>query len=283
MSRFSFTYADDADKTPRQYDEDGDVIVKRKRSDAIEIEHQKSTDLTLVGLQVWRGALILADFIFHNRHKFVSRNILEMGSGVGLTSIVAAIHSERNVCCTDIDTGGILQLISKNVLRNKRLMSKCQVNVMPLDFSDRNWTTELQTCVRQADIILAADGRYSLVNLCSLEKHHNAHFDCIAFLEILVIYDDDITDAFVKTLAQILDPDNYNTQRNKEIYIALEKRYVFTLAELETSAPCYEYFLHVIEPIRRRNGWKLETISIDFPQYFEYERARDLVLMKLYL
>lgn len=98
-----------------------------------------------------------------------------------------------------------------------------------------------------------------------------------------VIYDDDITDEFIHTLAQILDPADYNVQRNKEIYIALEKRYVFTLSELDTSAPCYEYFLRTIEPLRVRNGWKMETISIDFPQYFEYGRVRDLVLLKLYL
>lgn len=98
-----------------------------------------------------------------------------------------------------------------------------------------------------------------------------------------MIYDDDITDEFIHTLVQILDPTKYNVQRNKEIYIALEKRYVFTLAELDTSAPCYEYFLRAIEPIRSSNGWKLELIPITFPQYFEYERVRDLVLMKLSL
>lgn len=134
------------------------MIVKRKRRGSIEIEHQKSTNLTLVGLQVWRGALILADFLFDNRHKFANRNIFEMGSGVGLSSIAAAIHSERNVCCTDIDIGGIMRLIEANVKRNKRLMPKCQLNVMPMDFSDRNWSPELQSRVRDAEIILAADG-----------------------------------------------------------------------------------------------------------------------------
>lgn len=48
-------------------------------------EHLKATDLTLVGLQVWRGALLLADYIFHNRNEFEDKQILELGSGVGLT------------------------------------------------------------------------------------------------------------------------------------------------------------------------------------------------------
>lgn len=164
VSRFSFTYPTDDDvgdeaRSSAHLDVDGDVIVKRKRRDAIEIEHLKSTDLTMVGLQVWRGALILADFLFHNRQKFGGQNILEMGSGVGLSSIAAAIHSKQNVCCTDIDLGGILQLIGTNVLRNRRLIPKCEVNVMPMDFSDRNWSNELQQYVRDAEIVLAADGR----------------------------------------------------------------------------------------------------------------------------
>lgn len=52
------------------------------------IEHHKATDLTLVGLQVWRGALLLADYIFHNRNEFHDKRILELGSGVGLTGVL---------------------------------------------------------------------------------------------------------------------------------------------------------------------------------------------------
>lgn len=70
-------------------DSDGDLIVRRKRRATIAIEHKKSTDLTLVGLQVWRGALVLADFLFHNRKKIATKRLLELGSGVGLTSIAA--------------------------------------------------------------------------------------------------------------------------------------------------------------------------------------------------
>lgn len=73
-------------------DTDGDLIVARKRRGTIAIEHQRSTVLTLVGLQVWRGALILADFLFHNRKKFASKKLLELGSGVGLTSIAAGME-----------------------------------------------------------------------------------------------------------------------------------------------------------------------------------------------
>lgn len=57
------------------------------------------TSLDLVGLQVWRGALLLADFLLHsslqgketgiNIQK--SDHVIELGAGTGLTSVVAAM------------------------------------------------------------------------------------------------------------------------------------------------------------------------------------------------
>uniref|UniRef100_A0A182SGD3 Methyltransferase-like protein 22 n=1 Tax=Anopheles maculatus TaxID=74869 RepID=A0A182SGD3_9DIPT len=77
-----------SETTPKpsiKLDKDGDLDVERKRKGAIEIEHRKSTRLDLVGLQIWRGALLLADYIMHNERKFKNAHILELGSGVGLT------------------------------------------------------------------------------------------------------------------------------------------------------------------------------------------------------
>lgn len=98
-----------------------------------------------------------------------------------------------------------------------------------------------------------------------------------------MIYDNDITDYFVKTLERILDPNDCNASKDKEIYVALEKRYVFTIADLDTMAPCYEHFIQCFNEIRKKNNWKLNLVDTDFPQYFEYERSKDLILMKLYL
>lgn len=97
-----------------------------------------------------------------------------------------------------------------------------------------------------------------------------------SFLHVLVIYDDDLTDGLIATIEKILAP-----PAKRCIYIALEKRYVFTVADLESLAPCYEYFLTGIEKLRHRKGWSLVSIPIDFPQYFQYERVKELVLLKL--
>lgn len=61
-------------------------------------EHKKSTILSEVGFQVWRGAFLLNDFILSNRDLFSNKTILELGSGVGLTSILASVVAKKVVC-----------------------------------------------------------------------------------------------------------------------------------------------------------------------------------------
>ena len=61
-------------------------------------EHKKSTVLSEVGLQVWRGAFLLNDFILNNRPLFSNKKVIELGSGVGLTSILASVYAKRVIC-----------------------------------------------------------------------------------------------------------------------------------------------------------------------------------------
>lgn len=162
VSCFSFTYPPDisSENATTQIDSDGDLIVQRKKRSSIEIEHLQSTNLDLVGLQVWRGALLLADFLFHNRIELSDKYILEMGSGVGLTSIAASIFTKKRIICTDIDIGGILKLIRGNVNRNVALMSdNNRIDVMELNFNNHQWTANLMNAMKKTDVVLAADGK----------------------------------------------------------------------------------------------------------------------------
>lgn len=48
-------------------------------------------------MQVWRSALLMGDFILENKNIFTcDQVVLELGSGVGLTGIVAAM------CCKEV-------------------------------------------------------------------------------------------------------------------------------------------------------------------------------------
>ncbi|XP_067612629.1 methyltransferase-like protein 22 [Eurosta solidaginis] len=261
LSKFKFTYPPEVDAETTitlhngiNTDKDGDLVVKRKahakRSGVIQIEHSEATELRLVGLQVWRGALLLADYIFHKHEEFCNMSVLELGAGVGLTSIAAAIYSS-NVVCTDVNVGGILDLIRANIKHNTELFKiPNSINVLEFDFLQplQDYSGELLETIDNCDVVVAAD----------------------------VIYDDTLTDAFINVMDTLFERGNL-IRKGKTIYIALEKRYVFTLAEMDTVAPMFEYFLRK----SMHKSWKIEYIATDFPQYFEYERSRHLVMLKV--
>ncbi|CAH0694012.1 unnamed protein product [Spodoptera exigua] len=233
------------------YDDDDDLDIERPQKEFIRIEHSSKTKIALVGLQVWRGAFLLGDWLIHLglKGELTNRSVLELGAGTGLTSFVAALYAKK-VICTDINMGGILDLIKLNAKYNKKLV-KSQFKVMPLDFTDTAWSPALLTEIKQASIIIAAD----------------------------VIYDDDLTAAFVSTIQKIL-----NTEPPKTLYMVLEKRYVFTIEHLDSVAPCYETFLTLLDKVKTENAhstWNIQQLPLDFPKYFTYDRVKDLVLWKI--
>ena len=66
---------------------------------------------------------------------------------------------------------------------------------------------------------------------------------------------------------------------SRTAYVALEKRYVFTIQDLESVAPMYEEFLRCIA--RRKLDWTIEQVDIDFPQYLTYDRVNEMILMRI--
>ncbi|KOC63947.1 Methyltransferase-like protein 22 [Habropoda laboriosa] len=226
------------------HDNDDDIDIDRQQRGKLFIEHHISTELQYVGLQVWRGALLLADYILSNPDLFKDKIVLELGAGVGLTSIIASFLAEK-VICTDIDIKGILKLIRCNFMRNG-VYVKSKVYIKELDFLNLQWPTFYEKRMNEATVILAAD----------------------------VIYDENVTEGFVDTLTKLL-----NSKTQKVVYIALEKRYVFTTVNMDVSAPMYEEFLGCIK--KKQLNWHIEYIKIDFPQYFKYNRVKHMILMKI--
>ena len=145
-------------------DKDSDLLVIRKKNECIEIEHSKSTILSEVGLQVWRGAFLINDFVLSNQDMFSNKTVLELGSGVALTSIVASIFTKR-VLCTDINIGSILDLIKRNIELNKQYQNTPNnIAVYELNFMAKQWSVELEEELKNVDIVLAADGMYSRIH-----------------------------------------------------------------------------------------------------------------------
>jgi len=75
------------------FDADGDRIVKRRRRGGrgeVLVRHECETPLAGVGMQIWRGALLLADYVLHRSATLRGATVLELGCGCALTGLLAA-------------------------------------------------------------------------------------------------------------------------------------------------------------------------------------------------
>ena len=75
-------------------------------TDALLSAHFRSTTVSLVGLQVWRGSLLLADFLLnhHSDLNISNARVIELAAGTGITSIVSAALGAKSVLCTGIQS-----------------------------------------------------------------------------------------------------------------------------------------------------------------------------------
>ncbi|XP_042095836.1 methyltransferase-like protein 22 isoform X1 [Ovis aries] len=99
----------------------GDEAPESSPYNVIKIEHTMATPLEDVGKQVWRGALLLADYILFQRDLFQGRTVLELGAGTGLASIIAATVAQT-VYCTDVGAD-LLAMCQRNIALNSHLLA----------------------------------------------------------------------------------------------------------------------------------------------------------------
>ncbi len=258
-------------------DSDGDLIVQRQTSESewsteiILIEHTLSTRLLDVGLQVWSGSLLLCDYIIENRHAFTGKRALEFGGGMGLVSVVMAMYAS-NIICTDIGQD-VLEMCQKNAERNKILYSALRDPAKSEDVIKVRWLDWTMESFSPDD----CDPRF----LWRSEDQQSAD-NCEILLAADVIYDDDLTSAFFKTVQRFL-----SVPPSKSLYLALERRLNFTLTDLEVSCPAYQYFTQCVSDLCAQNNEsdiKYTAEQIDpqsFGQYFNYQRTKYLELWKV--
>ncbi|XP_068199149.1 methyltransferase-like protein 22 [Antennarius striatus] len=231
---------------------------------SIRIEHTMATPLEDVGKQVWRGALLLADFILSRPDAFRGATVLELGAGTGLTSVVMATTAKR-VYCTDVGED-LLSMCEKNVTLNRPLLlrSGADVRVRHLDW--------LQDRLR-AD----ADSAFSWTQ----EEEEDLHGNASIIVAADVCYEDDLTDGFFLTLRRLLAA----FARPPTVFIAIERRMNFTLRHLNVSCEAYDRFIRRLFQLGDlREGprrFRVEQVLTDFPQFLFYERVEQLELWKV--
>ncbi|KAG2613102.1 hypothetical protein PVAP13_4KG334900 [Panicum virgatum] len=267
-------------------DEDGDLVLDRRRRNKyarsdyhlLTIQHGVTSSLKSVGLQVWKAALLLADFVLHK--SFTSSNFdgvtaIEVGAGTSLVGLVLA-RVARKIFITD---------------RGADILDNCLANVHinsgMLKFD------EAKVCVRELDWKMSWPppmGTYdssdpSLRYLWSADDIEEAAKATVLFAAD-VIYSDDLTDLFFDTVKKLM-----SSGAKKVLYLALEKRYNFSLDELDVVANGYAHFRsffatqqeHEGAPDGDKPGLVGKLIDLEeVPQYIrEYERGKDLEIWEI--
>ncbi|RLN13003.1 hypothetical protein C2845_PM09G19390 [Panicum miliaceum] len=251
-------------------DEDGDLVLDRKRrrnkharSDyhLLTIQHGVTSSLKSVGLQVWKAALLLADFVLHK--SFTSSNF------DGVTAIEVGAGTDRGA--------DILDNCLANVHNNSGTLKfdEAKVCVRELDWK-MSWPPPVGTY----------DPSYpSLRYLWSADDIEEAEKATVLFAAD-VIYSDDLTDLFFDTVKKLM-----SSGAKKVLYLALEKRYNFSLDELDVVANGYTHFRSFFATQEERGdavdrdepglvGRQIDPAEV--PQYIrEYERGKDLEIWEI--
>ncbi|XP_025114113.1 methyltransferase-like protein 22 isoform X2 [Pomacea canaliculata] len=255
-------------------DEDGDPVISRqsiqqqKRDNSntydavITLEHAMTTPLKDVGHQVWLGALLLCDFMLYAWQSFHEAIVLDLGAGVGLTSIVAA-YIAQTVFCTD-KGDPLLKLAQRNVERNTdTLPVKGEVRVRELD-----WNTQAFPSPEYNQRQTRSEFPFRAQDLQVLEN-------CSVILAAEVVYDVELTDVFFRFLYSILI-----RPPAKTAYLTVEKRQVFSIADLDIVSPAYEQFRENLADLASVDQGPVRfvctQVDTNFPQFFQYQRVKEL-------
>jgi predicted nicotinamide N-methyase len=243
VTRFPFTFeSENGDTETLQEDEDGDLVLVRKESFEISIEHSLETPIEHVGLQVWPGCLLMCDYIITHQDIFRNRTVVELGGGVGLASMVASKIGAKPVC-TDIGDD-VLALCEQTVLRNE-----CDVHVRELDWFCPGNISKL---IGDTDILIASD----------------------------VVYDNELTDAFFNVVHQFMEASpkvliltieqriNFLTDR---MCCACPAYEYFQEALVELKERGRKNGVH----------YQTEQLEVNFAQCIEYERSEFCEIWKI--
>nr|XP_006008547.1 PREDICTED: methyltransferase-like protein 22 isoform X3 [Latimeria chalumnae] len=166
-----------------------------------------------------------------------------------------------------IDVGeDLLDMCKQNVALNKHLINPKGglIKVKELDWLRDEFNTDPEV-------------PYSW----SEEEIADLHDHTSVLLAADVCYDDELTDALFRTVYKIMS----NLRKPSTLYVSIEKRFNFTLRQLDITCEAYDHFRSCLTDLANITDGKTKftvvPIKLAFPQFLVYERVEQLELWKV--
>lgn len=203
----------------------------------IQIEHRTLTSVIDVGLQVWRGAFLLADYIICNKANIKGQILFELGCGTGiLGTIVDLCGHSKPAFYTDCRPE-IVAMAASNIKRNMGIARKKNICVRVLDWSS-DWNPRMSLPPVNEECRSHSDTSWTVEDFSLL----NAKDESVLFLAADVIYDDELSALLFLKAAELMKP-------GEIMWLSLEKRYNFSMDDKTIVATGYSMFLSHLVPL----------------------------------
>ena len=251
-------------------DSDGDLVVSRRKL-VLNIEFSMKTLLSDVGLQLWRASFYLADYLIHNPTLTRDSTVLDLGAGLGVCSLIAALNAKM-VYCTDLPH--IVQQAEKNFHINRDFLKEMSSKEPQIKFKQLDWSM-----FKELDAIDFDSADPDALNKISV------------YLAADVVYDNLITIYFMNCLYSLMTHFGNNNDRNavKTCFVSNEQRVNFSCELLKSGDTAFSYFRKCLDELdnyideEKQVGFRVCQVECDdLPHYVcNYKRNKYLSIWKI--
>ncbi|KAI9470640.1 MAG: putative methyltransferase-domain-containing protein [Benjaminiella poitrasii] len=140
------------------------------------------------GCYIWPSSLVMSEFVWHYRHQFENKTVLEVGAGTSLPSLV--LSKSTNACSIISDAPNIIPIICDCLQLNKLNGCTDKIRVQALEWGKFNENTSIDRLIddfkndwpnTRIDFILGSDTFYEpsqfenlLVSVSFIIHNHNS-------------------------------------------------------------------------------------------------------------